>query len=228
MKNDLGDKREMGSFYFDLFFSPKDTLSGDSYSIRALSASRYLYFIIDGMGKGISASVTAMLCCAYINHIVDTKNLESLGEIILELIGFIGKNLLPEEVVSATFLLFDEEEGYMYYSMFSMPAILYVEEGANEVSRVKSNNPPLAFYTKKVNVSRIETKRVQKLLCYSDGLDENHLRDNSEDTYGDLLMQHFLESSNASELETKRTQHIVQQEDDITYFFLYKKATKEV
>lgn len=222
IKNDFIQSKQVANFHCEVFFCPRDILSGDSYSMRQISQSKFLCFIIDGMGKGISASVTAMMCCAFINHLVDTKTTDSLENIILKLIEFIKTNLLDEEVVSATFLLFDQKQESMQYAMFSMPALLYIKEKSNDVCKIKSNNPPLASYTNKVNVHDISTQNINKLLCFSDGLNENALQ-NSSDLYAKKLPEDFREAANIEELEAKRIQSISQQEDDITYMFFTTK-----
>jgi len=221
IKNDFLEDSVISNFFCEFLFKPRDILSGDSYSLRKLSLNKSLCFIVDGMGKGISASVTAMMCCAYVNHLVDTKQTESLTQIIEKLLSFIGKNLLEEEVVSATFLLFDNKEKSMEYAMFSMPAMLYMNRENDSVLRLKSNNPPLASYTNKINSSKIEISNIEKLIVFSDGLNENSLKDNSE-IYGSRLIEDFQVVKNLKELEQKRLENIDMQEDDVTYIFFTK------
>jgi len=221
IKNDFLKEKKVGDFICEVLFKPRDILSGDSYSLRKLSTTKSLVFIVDGMGKGISASVTAMMCCAYVNHLVDIDQTQSLVNIIKELVNFIGKNLLEEEVVSATFLLFDHKEHIMEYVMFSMPAILYTTKNDDNVLRLKSNNPPLASYTREINSSKIETNNIEKLICFSDGLNENSLKD-GHGIYGNRLMKDFQEVKNLEELENRRLESIDTQDDDVTYIFFRK------
>jgi len=221
IKNDFLKGENIADFRYELFFQPRDILSGDSYSLRKISHNRSLCFIVDGMGKGISASVTAMMSCAYLNHIVDMQRAKSLKEMIQELVTFIGKNLLEDEVVSISFLLFDDAKKVLEYAMFSMPAILYMQKDDENVLKIKSNNPPLASYTTTINVSQIPLQHITKLLCFSDGLNENRLK-NSDGTYGDLLCNDFKESNTIESLEIKREQNIATQEDDVTYIFFNK------
>ena len=218
IKNDFSQNKKIINFNCEVFFRPRDILSGDSYSMRKISQNKSLCFIVDGMGKGISASVTAMMCCAYVNHLVDIEATDSLEKIILKLITFIGTNLLEDEVVSATFLLFDEKQESMQYAMFSMPALLYMTQESDTVLKIKSNNPPLASYMKKVNVNEIKTQNMTKLLCFSDGLNENTLQ-NPNATYAKRLPDDFKTSTNIALFEEKRVESISEQEDDVTYMF---------
>ena len=218
IKNDFVQEKRVAHFRCDVFFRPKDVLSGDSYSLRKMKNGKVLCFIVDGMGKGISASVTAMMCCAYLNHLVDTQASDSLEGMLLELVDFIGKNLLEDEVVSATFLLFDTKNERLDYAMFSMPALVYTKKGKQEVFKLRSNNPPLASYTHKITVSTVETASMEKLLCFSDGLSENTLK-GSQDIYAKRLPEDLRKVRSIQEFERLREASIAQQEDDITYMF---------
>ena len=210
IKNDI--KNKIYDFDCDAIFKPRDILSGDSYSIRKVD-NKILAFIVDGMGKGISASVTAMMSCACINHLVD-KKIFSLKKLIERYISFISKNLLEEEVVSIGFLLFDKEK--IDYALFSMPPILYSKKG--EIFKIKSNNPPLGSWTKNINISQIDTKNIDKIIFYSDGLNENRIKDSNE-PYAKRLLEDFKNSSSLEEFEQKRKSQINNQEDDVTYIF---------
>ena len=209
IKNEVG---KIDGFKCDAVFKSRDILSGDSYSIRKFN-DKILAFIIDGMGKGISASVTAMMSCAYINHLVD-KKIFSLKKLIEKYIFFIRKNLLEEEVVSIGFLLFDKEK--IDYALFSMPPVLYSKKG--EIFKIKSNNPPLGSWTKNVNILQIDTKNIDKIIFYSDGLNENKIKDSNE-PYAKRLLEDFKNSSSLEEFEQKRESQISNQEDDVTYIF---------
>ena len=222
IKNDVQDL--LLDFKCEIFFKPRDILSGDSYSIRKLSKGSYLAFIVDGMGKGISASVTAMMCCAYINHTIDMlgevkENL--LQDIVEKLLIFIAPNLLEYEVVSISFFLFEEEKREIEYAMFSMPAVLYMKNDSEVVFKLKSNNPPLSAYTKQINTKVVSMKDISKMLIFSDGLNENSVKD-SDDSYEEFLKDDFKLSHNLEKLEEKRLSCIAEQEDDITYLFLRK------
>ncbi|WP_297482867.1 response regulator [Sulfurimonas sp.] len=222
IKNDVVEERFL-NFDCEVFFQPRDTLSGDSYSIRKVDEERYFAFIVDGMGKGISASVTAMMCCAYTNHIVNeimlTKELFSLSLLIQRVIKFLAPNLLEYEVVSASFLLFDGEKNELEYAMFSMPAMLYVSKEDKSVHKLKSNNPPLSACTNSVNSNKILLSNIDKFLFFSDGVNENMLKE-SKDTYAKFLNNDFFESANLKEFEAKRVNRIEEQEDDVTYIYL--------
>ncbi|WP_457749949.1 response regulator [Sulfurimonas sp.] len=230
IKNDLQKSKTFLDFTCEVLYKPKDILSGDSYLIRKISENEYFMFLVDGMGKGISAAVTAMLCSAYVNNKIDeaikNKNF-SLPEIIEKLLEFIAPNLLEEEVVCATFLYFNGIEHTLEYAMFSMPPILCIMNDSDDVVKIKSNNSPLASYTKNINTTTLNNEKIIKMLVSSDGLNENFIQ-NSEEYYGTYLMQDFKDAKNLEDLEAKRTQKIFLQEDDITYMFMQRQKSSDI
>ncbi|WP_151900290.1 fused response regulator/phosphatase [Sulfurimonas hydrogeniphila] len=229
IKNDLQENKNFLHFTCEVFYQPKDILSGDSYIIRKISDDGYFMFLVDGMGKGISAAVTAMLCSASANNIINqmikNKNF-SLTQLIKQLLEFIAPNLLEEEVICATFLYFSSKER-LEYAMFSMPAILCIKDDSNDVAKIKSNNPPLASYTKSVNTAILDIKKISKILVFSDGLNENSVRDSSE-FYGKYLGKDFKEAKDINELEAKRKKQVFDQEDDITYIFIQREELSNI
>ncbi|QOP43595.1 response regulator [Sulfurimonas sediminis] len=229
IKNDLQENKKFLHFTCEVFYQPKDILSGDSYIIKKISDDEYFMFLVDGMGKGISAAVTAMLCSASANNItnqmIKNKNF-SLTQLIKQLLEFIAPNLLEEEVVCATFLYFSSEER-LEYAMFSMPAILCIKDDSNDVIKIKSNNPPLASYTKSVNTTILDTNKISRMLVFSDGLNENSVR-NSSEFYGKYLGKDFKEAKDINELEAKRKKQVFEQEDDITYMFIQREELSDI
>ncbi len=228
IKNDLAESQKLAEYSCEVLYKPRDILSGDSYSIRKLSQESYFLFIVDGMGKGISAATTAMLCSAFVNRSVDLaikKERFSLKEIIEELIEFIAPNLLEEEVISASFVYYHESHQNLEYAMFSMPAALYMLENSETVLKLKSNNPPMAGYTQSVQTSFLDTTNLLKILFFSDGLNENSLK-NSDESYAKYLRDDFKKARDIDSLELQREEKIEEQEDDITVIFLHKESEK--
>ena len=223
-KNDLKESKRLFDFRCETFYKPKDILSGDSYLIKKINDDAYFLFIVDGMGKGISASVTAMLCSAFINYYIDTlKNKQidfSLDILLEELLRYIQPNLLENEVVSANFFYFTENE--IQYAIFSMPPSLYMLKDSEEVHKIRSNNIPLAPYTLEFQIDTLNIKNIEKLLIYSDGLNESTLGGNDENLYNKYLKDDFKIASNQASLEKLYTNRDFTQEDDITYIFLTK------
>ena len=222
IRDDLQNKKAFLNFSCEVFYKPKDILSGDSYSIREISKEQYFIFLVDGMGKGISAAATAMLCSAFVNYQIDhaIKNQNFLLHNIVErLLEFIAPNLLEDEVVSATFLHFNAKKDSLEYVMFSMPAFLCITHCDDTAVKMKSNNPPLSAYTQNINITTIATKEISKILVFTDGLNENSVEDPKE-FYGKYLLEDFTTAATLEIFEEKRAKKVVVQEDDITYIFI--------
>ena len=211
----------------NFLYKPLDILSGDAYSARKISQYKTFYFLVDGMGKGISASLTSMLITAYINHIVDMmiKTDEfDFHTIIKKAIEYIQPILLEEEAVATSFILFDVNNDIMEYATFAMPAI-FLENLQHEIIKMKSNNPPLCKYQKNFKIDRVDIGSIIKFLFYTDGLVESETNDNK--TYNSFVEDDFLNSFTKNSFIEKAFNKIKIQEDDITIIFLNKSTCFE-
>lgn len=221
-KNDTEKNNRLFDFRCEVQYKPKDILSGDSYVIRKLNDDEYLVFLVDGMGKGISASVTAMLCSAFVNYYIDQhlreKRICSLKSLLNAVVDFVKPNLLEYEVISAHFLYFNKKKNELQYAIFSMPPVLYMLDSEN-VLKIKSNNTPLASYTKEFHIHTLDISKLSKMIIYSDGLNEN-LVDNSDIMYNSYLSEDFKKAKNMEEFELLKNKKITKQEDDVTYVLI--------
>jgi len=206
----------------DFFYQPLDKLSGDAYSVRMIDEHRTFYLLVDGMGKGLSASLTAMAVTIFVNHIID-KMIEhdsfSLDLLIKEAIDFMRPILLEEEALSIDFILFNTYCAQLEYAKFSMPPFL-LESNDNKVIKIKSNNPPMSKWSTTYNVDRYCVENIDKFLFYSDGIVENSTVDKS--TYNDFIENDFLESFTREEMKENVLSKITMQEDDLTFIFINK------
>ncbi len=204
----------------DLMYSPLDILSGDAYSVRRIGEDQILFILIDGMGKGLSASLSAMIFASFINHSVDsalqTQAPFDLKKIIESSIEFIKKVLLDEELLSVEFIVIDKALLQMHYALFSMPSLLLHYED-DTVTRLNSNNPPITKYHSDVTIDSVSLQKVQKLLFLSDGLIENSVE---EGMYLRYLENDFKSSFTREEFKKAIFSRITEQEDDITFIFL--------
>ena len=202
----------------DFMYKPLDILSGDAYSARKIDKNRIFFLVVDGMGKGISASLSAILFTSFVNHLIDTSKEFNLNDIIHKSIEYIKPILLEEEALSVDYILLDCK--MMYYSKFSMPPSLVQTKDTNIV-KIKSNNPPMSKYTKKFKISTYNTTNSIKFLFYTDGLIENLTR--IEDRlYVDFIENDFLRSFTKEDMKEKLLWKIEEQEDDITFIYFNK------
>ncbi len=225
LRNDFYYKMiNMGcSALIDFSYQPLDILSGDSYSARKIDEEKTFYLIVDGMGKGLSASLSSMLATSYINHIIDKmqkSNTFSLDNILDELVSYIKPILLEEEALSLSCIVLDCQNYMMEYATFSMPSLL-MQTMNNEIVRLKSNNIPLSKYTTDYVISSYDISKITKFLFYSDGVVENITRFEDK-TYAKYIENDFLESFTKDDMKEKFNWKIEVQEDDITFIFINK------
>jgi len=205
----------------DFLYQPLDVMSGDAYSARKIDEFQTFYLIVDGMGKGLSASLSAMIMTSFVNHILD-KMLETdhfdLYILIHETLKYIQKILLDEESLSIDYIVIDNTDSMIYYSKFSMPVTL-MQNSKDEIIRLKSNNGSMNRYQDDFIISSYDISDIDKFLFYSDGIVENDtLHDNRP--YSDFIEEDFKNSLTKKEFTDKMFQKLSTQEDDFTLAFI--------
>ena len=179
----------------DFLYQPLDILSGDAYSARVIDEHKTFYLLVDGMEKGLSASLSAMTMTTFINHLID-KMIEhdsfSLDILIKESMEYIKPILLDEEVLSIDYILFDSYFSELAYAKFSMPAFLLEDKDKNIIT-IKSNNPPISKWSQNYKIDRFNVENINKFLFYSDGLVENSTVYNNE-PYSNYIKEDFKNS----------------------------------
>jgi len=211
-----------GITLIDFMYKPLDIISGDAYTARRIDDSRTCYVLVDGMGKGLSASLTAMTMTTFINHILD-KMIEyesfSFEMLIQESIDYIKPILLEEEAVAIDYIFFDHHYSKLRYAKFAMPPfLLQTKEG--EIQRVKSNNPPLSKWQQAFKIDEYDISDITKFLFYSDGIVENTIKESGE-TYASKIEDDFKHSFTKEQLREKIFDQILDQEDDLTMIFIH-------
>lgn len=217
-----------GTHYFiNTFYKPLDTLSGDGYSIRQLSDGSIFIFLIDSMGKGISASVTTFMSIAFINHIVDRFNERKgsgLHTIIKRYHEYIRKVLLEEEIVSCAFLRISADMKDLEYSLFSVPS-LYVKM-PNELKKLKSNNPPLMTTTDDFSIKTEDISNMESIALFTDGLLENSYISKPE--HQEILFDLIGSNPPFMHMKTFLENTVTSYEDDITFIYINSYTGKNV
>ena len=174
------------------------------------------------MGKGLSASISAMMTGTFLNRRIDANIEENIPfciqSIIKKTLSHTQKILLDDEILSICFVLIDAKKETLEYALFSMPAIL-MQNTKNEILSLKSNNPPVSAYTQNFKTDVFSYHSIIKMLIYSDGLVENSLKDEKE-TYAKHIKEDFRNSTTREELRKKIISKIAKQEDDITFILI--------
>ncbi|WP_434580856.1 serine/threonine-protein phosphatase [Sulfurimonas sp. NW15] len=211
----------------DFFYQPLDTLSGDAYSARRINEDKTFYFLVDGMGKGLSASLSAMAVTVFVNHLID-KMIEyenfSLDILIQESMDFMKPILLDEEALSVDYILFDNYSFELEYAKFAMPPFL-LEDNAGNVIKIKSNNPPMSKWSETYKIDNCSVKNIHKFLFYSDGIVENNTVEGI--VYNSFIENDFIDSFTREEMKKHVLEKIAIQEDDFTFIFINRLELNE-
>jgi len=205
----------------DFIYKPLDVLSGDAYSARRINEHKTFYLLVDGMGKGLSASFTAVIMTTFINHLLD-KMIEhdsfSLDLLIQESMAYIQAILLDEEVLAIDYICFDTYFKELEYAKFAMPPFLLQDKNDNIV-KIKSNNTPMSKWQSSYNIDRMDVQDIDKYLFYSDGVVENQINTQGM-TYAAFIEEDFKFSFSREEFKEKFFAKITEQEDDLTLIFI--------
>lgn len=206
----------------DFLYKPLDTLSGDAYSARRIDEHRTFYLLVDGMGKGVSASFTAVIMTTFINHLIDKMKEHdsfSLEVLIQESISYIKPILLDEEVLSIDYICFDSHYKMLEYAKFSMPPFLLQDKNDN-IIKLKSNNAPLSKWQNSYKIDKYSVKDIEKFLFYTDGIVENATAaDNTP--YAAFIENDFKNSFTREAFKEKFFSKIEHQEDDLALIFIH-------
>ena len=210
---------DAGKKMVNFIYAPLDRLSGDAYSMRKMANGNIFFLLVDGMGKGLSASLTSMMLTGYVNHRIDRMNRTgecSFKVLIEDALTFLRSILLPEEIVSLSFICIEGETPIMKYATFSMPAMLNlkIKNKKKVLQKIPSNNPPASCYTKDFKISQTDLEDTVKFLAYSDGLNENSTKEGG--IYNDYLIEDFLSVLTRNEMKERFLERIAKQEDDVT------------
>ena len=239
-QEDLGFKKELNilrnDFYYqmldyngisllDFLYQPLDVMSGDAYTARRIDENSTFYLMVDGMGKGLSASLTAMIMISFVNHVFDkmTKgetNYFDLGILIHETMEYIKVILLEEEALAIDFIVMDNKDEMIYYAKFAMPVLL-MQNKDKEIVRIKSNNAPLCKWSDTFNIGSVDISNITKFLIYSDGIVENDTIYKNK-PYSDFIEKDFLDSFTREDLKQSFFKKAQKQEDDLTLIYIHR------
>jgi len=204
----------------DTSFNPLDVLGGDSYSFRKTEDGRVVFFLLDAMGKGISASITAATSTSLLNYIFNQMKRQKDFEFerwIRRYVEFVKHELLDNEMLAIFFGSYDKHEGTFEHASFGMPASLIVTDDG-EFIKARSNNAPISQYTEEFKISNIDVSSFKKALFYTDGLCETAM-DNGE-FYRDKMYQDFMDSKNFVDFNERVNKSIKVKDDDILYMYI--------
>jgi len=206
----------------DFLYKPLDIMSGDAYSARIIDEDTTFYLMVDGMGKGLSASLSAMLMTSFTNHIIDKMiflDAFDFSILIHETMEYIKPILLEEEALAVDYVLINKDEEMLYYSKFAMPVLL-MENKDGDIVKIKSNNPPLCKWQPTFNIGSHNIQDIRKFLIYSDGIPENDTI-YEDQPYSDFIEDDFRKSFTKDDFKNHFFEKVKNQEDDLTLIFIH-------
>lgn len=229
IRNDLrhravtdGDGNRWG---VEVTYSPRDIMCGDAYTVRLLPDGRILIFVVDAMGSGLSASISALLATSFGNYFVQhifagCACAINATNFVARLKEFICGILLEDEVISCGFFLVNLARQEMDGALFGLPPIL-VRRLDGSAAELKSGNPPFSSYTDKVSYTKVDLKEVSDFLIVTDGVTDAELIDGG--SYREEILGDFQASPTLSTLRRRfqaRTSPVEQ--DDLTLLHMHR------
>jgi anti-sigma regulatory factor (Ser/Thr protein kinase) len=204
----------------DMVYKPMELLSGDSYSVRVIDEHRVACFLIDAMSKGVVAALTSTSSTSMLNYLIDELNASgmfSLDALVKKYLGYIKRELMEDEIVSAFFMVFDKRTMALEYASFGMPPFL-ASTPQGECEFIKGNNMPISAYTETFKTSARSMHGFDRFLAYSDGLNESEIENGG--IYKGELPEDFVKSANITDFMQRVARKIGNGNDDIAYFYL--------
>lgn len=209
-----------GRYAFETYFKPLDVMSGDVYGSINIKDGRYFFYIIDAMGKGLSASVTAVQSSSFINHAAELaiiKNDFDMSTLLSSFNRYIRDRLMDDEALCAVFATLDMTNDTLTVVGYGMPPVLVMRTDGT-VERIRSLNMPIMRYITERKSATVSLADAEKFLIYSDGLSEAETKDAS--LYMDLLPLDFATSATKRHLLNKFNEATVSNDDDVTFFMI--------
>jgi len=159
----------------DSYFKPKDILSGDSYSTIRLGENKFFISIVDGMGKGISASLSSVLTVSFMNYSIEKSiffNDFNFERVVKDTFNYASSIMLDNEALSFCMIEIDLKNMKIKYMNAGMPPFYITKD--EKMIKIKPNNPPLLQSSKEYKIDTI-TEIFDSFLVASDGLFESSL-----------------------------------------------------
>jgi len=203
----------------DSYFKPYDIVSGDSYLTLRINDTKFFIAVVDGMGKGVSASLTSVLTIAFLNHSI-SKSIEfndySFSRAVKDTFEYVKSILLEDEALSFAMVEIDIEEENIKYANFGLPPIYLKRD--EELIKLKPNNYALLLSHRTFKVE--EFQKFDAIFIESDGLAETAMKD--EYPYFVRFKEIFKNSLLLSDLIKDFNKNTDEPDDDITIFCLTK------
>ena len=166
-----------GDYLIDSFFKPKDILSGDSYLTLKIDDNRFFISIVDGMGKGVSASLSSVLTVSFMNYAI-TRSIQfndfNFERVVKDTVNYAKSIMLDDEALSFAIVEIDLKESLFKYMNMGLPPLYLTID--KELIKIRPNNRPLIQSTSDYKID-IYKGEFDSFLIASDGLFESVTQD---------------------------------------------------
>jgi len=226
-------KDELSFHYFDdvtvqSYFKPKDILSGDSYcALNIEREDKMLIVLADAMGKGLSASISAILTIAF--AVYKVQSLAERNDYIYELFvrnlfEYVQSIMLENEAMCVLAFEYDRVLKKIRYANFGIPPI-FMRDSEDNVVKLNTNNLPIMKEgNKKYRIDEINND-FKVLLLTTDGLIENS--DKNGIPYLIHLKSVFEKADSLNAIIGDYMEKCEKNDDDITLFFIKREIESE-
>jgi len=215
----------IGDYFTETYFKPLDVLSGDFYGSINIRDGRYLFYIIDAMGKGLSASVTAIQSSSFINHSVELSILKddfNMDKMLNSFFYYIRDRLMDYESLCIVFAVIDTNDNTLNIANFGMPPLL-LQNDKGELIKIRNNNLPIMRCVAERRFQTHSLEGIDKIMMMSDGVVESQTKDN--DLYFSHIDKHFQNAVTKKHFVSMMNKCIDSGDDDMT-FFLFRRSCK--
>jgi serine phosphatase RsbU (regulator of sigma subunit) len=207
------------NIFIGSYFKPKDILSGDSYSAIKVDDDRLLFVISDGMGKGVSASLSSVLTVSFITY-ATKRSMEfddfNFDRLIKDMFGYVKSIMLADEAMSMVLIEYNTRTKNLKYANFGIPPI-YLRTANNEIEKIKPNNRPILMGSKDYNIDE-KVVDFKTFLVATDGLMESLMRDDRP--YFTAFKNSFKKADSLREIIDDFYKDVEEPDDDMTVFFM--------
>ncbi|UCZ57271.1 response regulator [Desulfurispirillum indicum] len=170
------DSALLSGIHCQVHYQPQEILSGDIYGIYRINNQRTFFYIIDSMGKGLSASVTSLLSASHLHTLLQSAlatNTFHFTEVAHAYTRHICQYMVKEELISFTFACLDQAENTLEYISCGMYPILVKDSASQTITTARGNNPPFTRHSLPLRSSSLKLPSEYSILLYSDALCES-------------------------------------------------------
>lgn len=208
---------EFSRWFLGVVHKPHDIMCGDSYIIRQLSSGDLLVFLVDAMGSGLSASLTAVSATSCVNFLIDLYERENrfdFQRLVDCFISHCRTILLDDEVISFGFMYFGASSGVCNCALFALPPLL-VTTSDGAVIKIRGENPPVTNLTQQWKSQFITLDSCNGLMLQTDGLGDAETVNSG--LFSERLIYDLEETFTAGELLERFRASVKKRDDDMTF-----------